>query len=80
MATSLNQPVPGNLDDFGYPTRPDARGRLRHSGVRASKRILNMGIFVCLSIAGGLLKMSRAGRRYPALPMQFTPVRRILVI
>jgi lipopolysaccharide heptosyltransferase II len=82
MESSLKQTgqLPEQMDDYGYPTRPDSRGRLRNSGIRASKRILMMGIFACLSIVGALLKLGRAGRRYHSLPGQFTPMRRILVI
>jgi lipopolysaccharide heptosyltransferase II len=80
MASSLNRPGQLNLDDYGYPFRPDSRSRLRKTGIRASKRVVSAGFFLILSLVGLLLRLGRIGRRYPKLPPQFAQVRRILVI
>jgi lipopolysaccharide heptosyltransferase II len=79
MALLFRQPRQ-TLDDYGYPVRPDQRGRLRKAGIGVSKRILMAGIFLCMSVIGGLLKISRAGRRYPPLSSRETTMRRVLVI
>lgn len=78
--TNRSPQTPENLDMFGYPAPPDQRDRLRKTGIRASKRILNTAISLCMSIVGLMLQVGRMGRRYPTLPPQFTPIRRILVI
>ena len=82
MATSIDQPgqSPGDLDDYGYPYQPNSRRALRKTGIRTSKRLLLACIYLCMSIAGALLRSGRAGRRYPPLPPEFTTIRRILVI
>jgi lipopolysaccharide heptosyltransferase II len=82
MASSIKQPGrgPDGLDDYGYPGRPDARRRLRKAGMRTSKRILNACIFLCMALLGGLLRLRRRGRRDAPPPLQFAPMRRILVI
>lgn len=82
MATSIDQPgqSSSDLDDYGYPYQPDSRRALRKTGIRTSKRLLLACIYLCMSIVGALLRLGRAGRRYPPLPPQFTPIRRILVI
>lgn len=76
MASSTNQ----NLDDYGYPYRPDARRKLRQTGIRASKRLLGVCIALCMSVAGGLLALGRVGRRYAPLSEHVPAVRRLLVI
>lgn len=68
------------LDDYGYPYQPGSRRRLRKTGIRASKRVLLACIYLCMSIAGGLLRLSRVGRRYPPLSPHPRGLRRILVI
>jgi lipopolysaccharide heptosyltransferase II len=68
------------LEDDGYPTRPTAKQKLRKTLVRSSRGLLGQGIFLAVSVWGGLLKLGRIGKRYPVLhPETFHP-RRILVI
>jgi lipopolysaccharide heptosyltransferase II len=67
-------------DDYGYPTQPDNRRKLRNTTVRSSKRLLLSVIYVLLSLIGLILRLQRIGRRGPALnPLTFYP-RRILVL
>ena len=67
-------------DDFGYPTRPDSRRKLRNSAVGTSKRSLLTAITIAMSLFGWLLRLQRIGKSKPALkPMSFYP-KRILVI
>lgn len=67
-------------EDDGYPTRPTAKQRARKTLVRASRGLLGEAIYVVMSLWGGMLKLSRLGRRYPPMrPETFQP-RRILVI
>ncbi|GCE06177.1 lipopolysaccharide heptosyltransferase II [Dictyobacter aurantiacus] len=69
-----------NRDDYGYPTQPDSRRRLRNSAVHTSKRILLSGIYILMSVLGLYLRLSSGLRRKPALnPARFHP-RHILVI
>jgi len=69
-----------NGEDDGYPTRPTAKQRTRKTLVRASRGFLGEAIYVGVSLWGGLLKLSRLGRRFPPMrPETFQP-RRILVI
>ena len=68
------------IDDYGYPTRPDSRHKLRNFLVRTSKQILLAGIYVCASGFGALLKLGRLGKkRVPLSPETFHP-KRILVL
>lgn len=68
------------LDNYGYPAQPDKQWRMRKAGIRASKTVLLACIYVCLGMVGGVLWLSRIGKRYPRLkPETFQP-RRILVI
>ena len=61
-----------------YP--PDSRGKLRKTGIRASKRALNAVIFLGMSIAGALLRLGSMGRHdVPLAKMSIQP-QRILVI
>ncbi len=67
-------------DDYGYPTRPDSRHKVRNFLVRTSKRILLAGIYVCASSLGALLKLGRLGKkRVPLSPETFHP-KRLLVL
>ncbi len=68
------------LDDYGYPLPPNSRQRLRKSTIRTSKRILNICIYVMMSLVGGLLWLGRIGKNNPPLtPLNVHP-QRILVI
>src|SRR6266480_3307707 len=80
-------------DDFGYPTQPDSRRRVRNISVRTSKRLLLTGIYLLMSIIGIFLWLARLGQRRgrpqgiaPTLVPgrakagPYTVVRRILVI
>ncbi len=73
-----DKPAGPQLDDYGYPYPPDSRGKLRKTGIRASKRALNAAIFLCMSIAGALLRLGSIGN----VPLAKTSIRpqRILVI
>ncbi len=69
-----------NRDDYGYPTRPDSRRRLRNTIVSISKRILLSSISLFMILPGAYLHLKRLGKRYrPLHPRTFHP-RRILVI
>lgn len=69
-----------NRDDYGYPTQPDSRRRLRNSVVHTSKRILLSSIYVLMSVLGLYLRLRAGLRQRPALhPSHFHP-RHILVI
>jgi lipopolysaccharide heptosyltransferase II len=73
--TQLNK-----LDSYGYPLPPDTRRKLRTASIRTSKSILHALIYLVMSIVGGLLWLSRQGKKYPLLhPQNFHP-KRILVI
>lgn len=67
-------------DVYGYPTRPDSRRRLRKTGIRASKTVLNTCIFLFLSMVGLLLRLGSIGKTYLPLSIQDIQPRRILVI
>ena len=47
------------VDDYGYPLPPTSRSKLRKNGIRTSKGIVDKGIFVLMSLVGGLLWLSR---------------------
>lgn len=67
-------------EDDGYPTRPTTQQKLRKSLVRTSRGLLGKGIYVAMSVWGGLLALGRVGKRQiPLRPATFQP-RRILVI
>ncbi len=69
-----------NLDDYGYPPPPDSRRKLRKIGIRTSKSILRAGIYLIMSIIGGLLWLGRLGKKYPPLtPQSFHPQRILLI-
>lgn len=69
-----------HIDEYGYPTHPDSRHKIRYFLVRASKRILLTGIYVCASGIGIGLKLSRLGKKQvPLSPETFHP-KRILVL
>ena len=71
---------PANRDEFGYPTRPDSRRKLRNVIVHTSKHVLLYAIYVCMSVIGIGMWLSRLGKKYaPLTPLHFHP-RRILVI
>lgn len=69
-----------NRDDYGYPTRPDSKRKVRNSLVHTSKRILLAGISIFMILPGAYLHLKRLGRRYrPLHPRTFHP-KRILVL
>lgn len=73
-------PPSQHIDDYGYPTRPDSRHKVRNFLVRTSKRILLAGIYVCASAIGLVLKLGRLGKKQvPLSPDTFHP-KRILVL
>jgi lipopolysaccharide heptosyltransferase II len=71
------------LDDYGYPPRPDVRWELRKKGIRASKMVLSACLYVCMCVVGAVLWPGRGGRDgkkfAPPSPRAAQP-RRILVI
>ncbi|HEU5231058.1 MAG TPA: lipopolysaccharide heptosyltransferase II [Ktedonobacteraceae bacterium] len=71
---------PQQRDEYGYPTQPDSRRKLRNIGVHTSKRILLTVIYGLLSIIGLLLWLSRLTQKQPKLTPQTFHPRRILVI
>jgi lipopolysaccharide heptosyltransferase II len=69
-----------NRDDYGYPTRPDSRRKLRNIVVHTSKRLLLAIIYGAMSIIGAWLQSGRTRRpSQPLDPQHFHP-KRILVI
>ncbi|GER89119.1 ADP-heptose--LPS heptosyltransferase [Dictyobacter vulcani] len=69
-----------NRDEYGYPTQPDSRKKLRNTAVHSSKRILLAVIYILMSLFGLVLQVQARGKSRPALrPETFHP-RRILVI
>lgn len=69
-----------NRDEFGYPVRPDSTHQLRNTVVHTSRRILLDILYLCMSVVGIGLWLSRCTKKYPPLkPDRFHP-RRILVI
>jgi lipopolysaccharide heptosyltransferase II len=69
-----------NLDSYGYPPPPDSRRRLRKTTLRTSKSILNIFIYLIMSLIGGLFWLGRLGKKYPPLTTQNVHPRHILVI
>ncbi|HZT98761.1 MAG TPA: lipopolysaccharide heptosyltransferase II [Ktedonobacteraceae bacterium] len=78
--TQTTTSQPNNLDDYGYPLRPDSRRNLRNIGVQASKHVLLMGTYLVMSIVGFFLRLSRIGKHYPPLTPQTFHPKRILLI
>ena len=77
---SYREELLSNVDNYGYPMPPPARRKLRKKVVSTSRGIVGKGIFVLMSIIGGILWLSRRGQKYPLLmPQTFHPTR-ILVI
>src|SRR5690242_1203338 len=68
------------LDDYGYPPRPDARWKLRKKGIRASKVALSVCLYVCMCVVGAILWLGRAGRSLQPLSPRSVQPRRLLVI
>jgi len=69
-----------NVDDYGYPMPPSSRHKLRKNVIRTSRSIVGKGIYLLMSIIGGLLWLGRIGKKAPPLtPQSFHP-KRILVI
>jgi lipopolysaccharide heptosyltransferase II len=69
-----------NRDEYGYPTRPASRRKLRNFAVQTSKRILLATIYGAMSIVGAGLQVGRASKdAQPLDPQHFHP-KRILVI
>ena len=69
-----------NLDTHGYPFPPSPYQKLRKTGIRASKSILSICIYLLMSIIGGLLWLARLGKHYPPLTTHSFHPQRILVI
>ncbi len=69
-----------NRDDYGYPTRPDERRRLRNSIVRTCKRIILPSISLFMVLPGIYLRLKRLGKRYRPLHSGTFQPKRILVI
>jgi lipopolysaccharide heptosyltransferase II len=68
------------IDDYGYPTRPDPRRKLRNTVVRTSKKILLNCVYIGASILGTWLRFRHIGTHHvPLTPQTFQP-RRILVL
>src|SRR5579884_642815 len=76
--TQLAQP--NKQDEYGYPTRPDARRRLRNFVVHSSKRLLLATTYGAMSIVGTWLRSRQAGRHLQPLDPQHFHPRRILII
>jgi lipopolysaccharide heptosyltransferase II len=73
-------PPSQHIDNYGYPTRPDSRHKVRKLVVRTCKQILLAGIYVCASGIGLLLMLSRLAKKQVSLsPETFHP-KRILVL
>jgi len=68
------------LDDYGYPPQPDARGALRKKSIRASKKALSTCLYVCMCVVGALLWLGRRGKKFAPLSPRTVQPRRILVI
>ncbi len=69
-----------HIDDYGYPTRPDSRRRLRNAIVYTSKKIFLGSVYIGASLFGILLRLGPIGQRHvPLRPQTFRP-RRILVL
>ncbi|HLG63403.1 MAG TPA: lipopolysaccharide heptosyltransferase II [Ktedonosporobacter sp.] len=74
------QPLHQHRDEYGYPTQPDSRRKLRDLSVHTSKRILLTAIYGFMSVIGCFLWLGRLAQKQPQLtPQTFYP-RRILVI
>lgn len=72
--------TPQYIDEYGYPTRPDSRRKLRNTIVYTSKKILLGCIYIGASMIGALLRCRRIGKHYvPLTPQTFQP-KRILVL
>jgi lipopolysaccharide heptosyltransferase II len=70
---------PQQRDDYGYPTRPDSRRKLRNLLVQTSKRLLLSAVYGGMSVIGFCLKRGDPGKaQVPLTPPHFHP-RRILV-
>ncbi len=74
------RPQVQHIDEYGYPTRPDTRRKLRNHLVSLSKRVLLKGIYLLASIYGALLRLVSIGRKRTALTPQTFHPRRILVL
>ena len=69
-----------NVDDYGYPMPPSSRHKLRKNVIRTSRSIVGKGIYLLMSMIGGLLWLGRIGKKAPPLtPQSFHP-KHILVI
>ncbi len=59
---SYREELLSNVDDYGYPMPPTTRRKLRKAVVGTSRGIVGKGIFMLMSIIGGLLWLSSAGK------------------
>lgn len=50
------------LDGYGYPLPPGSRQRLRKRAIRTSKSILNICIYLLMSLLGMLFWLGRIGK------------------
>jgi lipopolysaccharide heptosyltransferase II len=81
MNTTKTSKQPQNkLDDYGYPYPPGPYHKLRKTGIRTGKTILGTCIYLLMTIAGALLRLTRLGKHYPPLTPQTFHPQHILVI
>jgi lipopolysaccharide heptosyltransferase II len=69
-----------HIDDYGYPTRPNSRRKLRNAIVYTSKKILLASVYIGASLLGILLRLGPIGQRHVPLRSQTFRPRRILVL
>jgi lipopolysaccharide heptosyltransferase II len=74
------EPPERNLDEYGYPLRPDSRGQVRKNTVQVSKFFLLSGIYLGVSFMGGLIQAREKSRPRPDLTSPAFQPERILVI
>jgi lipopolysaccharide heptosyltransferase II len=69
-----------NRDEYGYPTQPSSRNRIRSLFITLSKRILLLGINIIIALLGVYLQSRQKGQDHsPLRPQTFHP-RRILLV
>ncbi|GHO67010.1 ADP-heptose--LPS heptosyltransferase [Ktedonobacter sp. SOSP1-52] len=80
MTQTVVDPTIQDLDEYGYPTRPDAQRKLRNAVVHTSRHLLLGGISLALGGVGAYLKLRAFGQAQPPLSPQTFHPKRILVI
>ena len=69
-----------HIDDYGYPTQPDSRRRLRNTVVYTSKKMLLACVYIGASMLGAWLRIGRSGKRQaPLTPQTFHPQRMLVL-